>query len=113
MRLQDTGWGVQDVEEMEVEFGDDDLDRLEIDPKETLGFAQAVVRGYRKVMQQIRAAADERDFYEMRSLHFEKLQGARSHQRSMRLNKQWRLIVEYVERNGRRTIRVVAIEDYH
>lgn len=98
---------------MEVEFADGDLDRLEVDPKETLGFAQPIVRGYRKALQQIRAAVDERDLYAMKSLHFEKLQGSRSHQRSLRINKQWRLIVEIAESGGRRKIRVVAIEDYH
>ena len=98
---------------MEVEFADDDLDRLEIDPKETLGLAQAVVQGFRRRMQAIRAASDERDLYAMKSLHFEKLQGSRSCQRSMRINKQWRLIVELVEEGRRKKIRVVGIEDYH
>ena len=79
---------------MEVEFADDDLDRLEIDLQFTAGFEREVVRGFRKVMQVIRDAPDERDFYALKSLHFEKLQGSRSHQRSMRLNKKWRLIVE-------------------
>ena len=46
-------------------------------------------------MQMIRAASDERTFYELKSLHFEKLKGDRSHQHSMRLNKQWRFIVEF------------------
>lgn len=98
---------------MEVEFADDDLDRLEIDPKETLGYAPAIVRGYRKVLQQIRAATDDRDLYAMKSLHFEKLQGARSHQRSLRINKQWRLIVEIEERGNLRVVEVISIEDYH
>ena len=44
---------------MEVEFDDEDLDRLETDPNFTAGFAQEIVRAYRKKMQQIRAARDE------------------------------------------------------
>jgi toxin HigB-1 len=66
-------------------------------------------------MQQIRAALDERAFYALKSLHFEKLEGARSHQRSMRLNDQWRLIVELLDDddgNGK-TVLVVEIADYH
>ena len=57
---------------MEVRFDDDDdLDRLETDPAFTGDWPPAVVKAFRKVMQFIRAAADERDFFAMRSLHFE------------------------------------------
>ena len=73
---------------MEVEFADTDLDRLEVDPKFTGGFAPAIVRGFRKAMQVIRAAVDERDLHAMRGLRFEKLKGARSHQYSVRINDQ-------------------------
>jgi proteic killer suppression protein len=46
-------------------------------------------------MTVIAAAADERDFYALKSLHFEKLEGklGKEGKRSMRLTKQWRLIV--------------------
>jgi proteic killer suppression protein len=66
-------------------------------------------------MQVIVAAPDERMFYTMKSLHFEKLEGKRSHQRSMRLNKQWRLILEIEEVKGDpgNTVVVISIEDYH
>ena len=55
---------------MEVEFDDDDLDRLETDAQFTAGFSQEVVRAYRKRMQQVRAFRDERDFYAVKALHF-------------------------------------------
>src|ERR1035437_1471751 len=42
-------------------------------------------------MQAMRAAADERDLYQLKGLPFEKLQGARQYQHSLRLNGQWRL----------------------
>ena len=78
---------------MEVDFADESLDRLEIDLQFTR-IDRSTVKGFRKTMQVIRAAPDERDFYALKGLQFEKLEGARSHQRSMRLTKQWRLIVE-------------------
>ena len=78
---------------MEVEFDDDSLDRLETDRDFAAGFDLAIVKGFRKAMQVIRAAADERDLYAMKSLHFKKLEGDRSHERSMRINRQWRLIL--------------------
>ncbi len=100
---------------MRVRHKTADLDRLETDVKFTAGHGEAVVTAYRRRMQQIRAAVDERAFYALKSLHFEKLQGARSHQRSMRLNDQWRLIVELVddEDSQGKTVLVVGIEDYH
>ena len=78
---------------MEVRYCDATLDRLETDPSFDGGWSQAVVRAFRKRMQAIRAAEDERAFYAMNSLHFEKLKGNRSHQHSMRLNDQWRLVL--------------------
>ena len=98
---------------MEVDFVDPDLDRLETDPTFTAGQSQEVVRGYRKVIQQIRAADDERDFYAQRGLRFEKLKGKREHQRSMRINNQWRLILEINDGVNPHRIKIVAIEDYH
>ncbi len=98
---------------MEVEFADDDLDRLETDPRFTGGFAAAVVSSFRKRMQTIRSALDERDFYALKALHFEKLKGRRSHQYSMRLNDQWRLILEFKGKSPNKKVVAVAIEDYH
>jgi proteic killer suppression protein len=96
-----------------VDFEDDRLDRLEIDSDYDAGFERAVVRGYRKLMQVIRSAPDERDFYALKSLHFEKLEGARSHERSMRINKRWRLIVELKGTPPDKRVLVKVIEDYH
>jgi len=71
------------------------------------------VKGFRKVMQIIRAAPDERDFYQHKSLHFEKLKGSRSHQHSMRLTKKWRLVVELDGTAPNKKVRLKGIEDYH
>lgn len=98
---------------MEVEFDDDDLDRLETDPQFTAGFAQEVVRGYRKRMQQIRAFRDERDFMQLKSLHFEKLKGDRVGQHSVRLNLQWRLVLEIRGDHPCKVVGIVEIVDYH
>jgi proteic killer suppression protein len=98
---------------MLVRFLDADLDRLETDPRFDGGFSPAVVKAYRKRMQVIRAANDERIFYGLKSLHFEKLKGARSHQHSMRLNDQWRLVLEFEGEAPGKTVCVVSIEDYH
>jgi proteic killer suppression protein len=98
---------------MDVQFADDDLDRLETDPAFDMGLSSAIVKAYRRRMQGIRAAVDERDFYAMKSWHFEKLAGKRSHQRSIRLNDQYRLIVELVGRGRDTYVRIISVEDYH
>lgn len=73
---------------MEVDFADDDLDRLETDSKASAQHGQNVDRAFRKIMQAIRAAADLRDLQAIRGLRFERLQGKRGHQCSLRRNKQ-------------------------
>jgi proteic killer suppression protein len=98
---------------LDVRFKDQKFDRLEQDPTYDAGFAQAIVTAYRKVMQVIRAAPDERVFYNLKSPHFEKLKGSRSSQHSMRLNKQWQLIIEFEGVMPNKLVAVISIEDYH
>lgn len=98
---------------MEVEFDDDDLDRLETDAQFTAGHSQEVVRAFRKRMQQIRAFKDEREFQRIRSLNFEKLKGNRVGQHSIRLNLQWRLILEVRGDHPCKVIGIIEIVDYH
>ena len=98
---------------MEIVFGDDDLDRLETDAKFDAGFSPGVVKAFRKRMQAIRSAGDERVFYAMKSMHFEKLKGNKEGQYSMRLNDQWRLILTFDGEAPNKKVVVVSIEDYH
>ena len=101
------------VVSFEVEFDDRALDRLETDASFTGGWERPVVRGFRKVMQAIRAAVDERDFYNSRGLHFKRLKPPRDHEHSFRINDQWRLITELGPKGLRKTITIKKIEDYH
>ena len=98
---------------MEIEFRDDELDRLETDTGFSAGYDRAIVKAYRKRIMAIRAALTEQDVRTFKSWHYEKLKGDRSHQRSIKLNDQWRLIVEITEGNPSNTMVIVAIEDYH
>src|SRR5690349_20088404 len=98
---------------MDVTFADQSLDRLETDANYSAGFSDAIVKAYRKRMQQIRAATDERTFYAHRSLRFEKLEGDRDGQHSMRLNDQWRLIVELHGEAPNKVVYITEIVDYH
>lgn len=98
---------------MKVSFKDDALARLETDPTFTAGLSPAIVKAYRKRVNFIRQAQDARDLYSWVSLHFEKLKGARSHQHSIRLNDQWRLILELEGDAPKKNVTIVAIKDYH
>jgi toxin HigB-1 len=98
---------------MDVEFKNKNLDRLEVEAEFTDNHDAVVVSAFRKRMQQIRNAPDERIFRAMQSLHFEKLKGSRSHQYSMRLNDQWRLVLELKGKGGDKVVVVIGIEDYH
>ncbi len=98
---------------MDVSFASHDLDRLEIDAKFGAGLPDVVVKAYRGRLQIIRSAPDERDFYKLQSLRYEKLKGKRQHQRSMRLNAQWRLVIEIEDVAEGKRVRIVSIEDYH
>jgi len=98
---------------MEVEFYDTTLDRLETDKSFRPKLSGQVIKAFRKRMQLIRSAPDERVFYSLRSLNFEKPKGDRAHQYSMRLNDQWRLIVELNKTSNPTVVVIKGIEDYH
>ena len=95
-----------------MRFKDDSLGRLETE-KDDGSRPRAVVKAYRKLIQQIRAAPDERVFRKMGSMRFKKLKGKRKHQWSMRLNDQWRLILEFEGQGADRVVWIVEITDYH
>jgi proteic killer suppression protein len=98
---------------MDVTVKDQSLDRLETDAAYSAGFSDAIVKAYRRAMQHIRAASDERTFYARRAFRFEKLSGDREGQHSMRLNEQWRLIVEICGEAPKKSIRIIELVDYH
>ena len=76
-------------------------------------YPEQVVDAFFDVLAVIDSALDERDLYALKSLHYEKLKGARRGQRSLRLNEQFRLIVEWGEDEAGKHLVIVAIEDYH
>lgn len=98
---------------MDVRHTDDDLERLELDPEYRTKLAPPVLRAFRKVLLIIRTVENETKLRDYRSLNFEKLKGERDHQWSLRLNDQWRLIVELEEGEQGNVVVVQGIEDYH
>ena len=76
-------------------------------------YPAAVVEAFFEVMATIDSALDERDLYALKSLRFEALKGDRAGERSLRLNKQYRLIVRLEKDPDGSIIVVIGIEDYH
>ena len=99
---------------MLVEFEDDDLRRLyeEADFRPS-GFSPDLARAFRKAVFVVQMAPDERDLRNMKSLHFEKLEGKRAGQHSLRLNRQRRLVVRLEDSSEGKSIVVVEVINYH
>jgi proteic killer suppression protein len=72
-----------------------------------------VIKSFLRKLVILEAAPDERTLRNWKSLHFEKLAGDRSGQRSIRLNDQWRLVFLLVEDPPPPTLELLDIEDYH
>ena len=94
-------------------FVSDDLRNLYTKREGAADYGTEVVDAFFKVMAIIRNANDERDIRAMRSLNYEQLKGRRSHQHSLRLNRQWRLILERDKDEEGRFLWIIRIEDYH
>lgn len=97
---------------MDVSFGNDALDSLEADPDAVSKLDHKIVKAFRKVMNFVRAARDERDLYAHPGLNFEKMHGDLEGFHTLRLNDQWRLLVE-LRKGNPNVIHVIDIVDPH
>lgn len=79
---------------MKVRFGDDRLALVETNQAHRLKLPVQIVQVARRRIRFLRSAQDERDLYGTVSLRYEKLSGDRQGQRSIKLNDQWRMILE-------------------
>lgn len=88
---------------------------METDPNWAGKLAREIVRGFRKVLLIVRSVSNETELRRHAALRFEKLKGNRSHEWSLRINDQFRLIVEIEPGDGpnNNCIAVKKIEDYH
>ncbi len=97
---------------MRFEFSNDRLAALYTEERDARRYPAGVVDAF-FVMDVIRAARSEQDLRALKSLRFEKLSGKRRHQHSLRLNDQYRLVVEIEEDAEGRYLLIVSLEDYH
>lgn len=98
---------------MDIEFQKTDLEQMAYDSNYTGNWPSSIVRAYRKTVNLIDKAENFQVLGAFRGLRLKKLKGKRKHQYSMRLNDQYRLIVEVAKKNNREVITIINVEDYH
>lgn len=97
------------------EFRNKKLHALYYEGKGAADYQSEIIDAFVDAMAVISAAPDEREFYKLKSLHFEKLIGKRGErgERSIKLNDQWRLILIITKDNQGKLVIIIDIEDYH
>lgn len=99
---------------MRIAFEDDDLRRLYEDRDFALPrIGPEVTRAFRKAVGYLLAAPTQADLRNYRALRLKKLQGNRQGQHSVRLNRQWRLILRFETDSDGQLLIVIEIVDYH
>jgi len=98
---------------MEIEYEDPELEQMASNPDNYMGKWSSLIRAFLKRVNIVKQAVDSRDLREIKSNHLEKLKGKRQHQHSLRLNDQYRLIIQFKHKQGKEIISFIKIEDYH
>lgn len=98
---------------MVIEFADPSLALIETDEAGATRLPVAVIKSARRKLTALRAATDDRTLRNWKSLHYEKLKGDREGERSIRINKQYRMVFTLDSETNPQTITVLAVEDYH
>ena len=98
---------------MEIEFSDKCLALVETDRAAETRLPISVINSLRQKLVVIRAAPDERTLRNWKSLHYEKLRGKREGERSIRINKQWRLVFTLNTDCQPNKMTILSVEDYH
>jgi proteic killer suppression protein len=97
---------------MDIAFLDKSLELVETDRAADTKLPISVINSFRDKLIVLRAAPDERTLRNWKSLHYEKLKG-KDGERSIRLNKQWRVVFLIEKECKPNKIKVLRVEDYH
>lgn len=100
---------------MRFRFTDKKLEQLYTGQraKHKFHYPDEVIKKFFTVMAFIKEAENSQDLRSMTGLRFEKLRGTRTGQHSLRLNKQWRLVVALEEDAQGNIMVIIEIVDYH
>ncbi len=98
---------------MKIEFRDSRLALIQTDRAGETKLPFPVIKSCRNKLIVLKDAPDERTLRNWKSLHYEKLEGKRKGQRSIRINNQYRLIFLLNDSQSPPIITILAVEDYH
>jgi proteic killer suppression protein len=99
---------------MQLEFNDDELERLAYDPQaHTTRWGPDVTKAFQRVLFYIANAEDERDIRASKGLRLEKLKGKRAGTWSVRINSKYRLILRFETSADTKVAVVIEAVDYH
>ena len=97
---------------MEVEFRTNSMKSCYDDPRRAVRtWGKQIGERYVRVVSLVMAVRDLQDLYDVPSIRFHPLKGDRKGEYSLRLNVQWRLIVEHDE--ARKTIIVKEVNKHY
>jgi toxin HigB-1 len=98
---------------LRFDFRSRDLLLLYTEERNARRYPPGVIDSFFEVMAIIAAATNENDIRAFKSLRFEKLSGERRGQYSLRLNKQYRLIIQIETDETGKLVWIIEIVDYH
>jgi proteic killer suppression protein len=98
---------------MEIEYRDKRLALIPTDRAAETRLPIAVIKSLREKLILISAAPDERTLRNWKSLRYEQLKGNRQGQKSIRLNDQYRLLLEVDDSRSPPKAILLDVEDYH
>lgn len=98
---------------MEVEFLKSTLKRLACDASFLDKVPTIIVRKYRKLIVHLTAIESRASIRNWAGLKPEKLKGDKRGFYSVRLNKQWRVILKFKKDKKHDKVIIIKIEDYH
>ena len=97
---------------MDIVFTDPKLALAETDRAAETRLSLALIESLRDKLVALRSARDERFLRNWKSLHYEQLNRP-GDQKSIRLNKQWRLVFTIDTKVIPNRITILGVEDYH
>jgi len=101
------------IDFVDIGFKNAKLQRTFIEGKDYARLGRDVFHAFIQKVQILAGASSEADLYTIKSLHFEKLSGDRQSQRSIRLNKRFRLVFELRKGPDGHLAWIIEVVDYH
>jgi toxin HigB-1 len=94
-------------------FADKNLELLYTQGEGAAKLPKEVVNTFLRRVRHIEAAKDERDLRVPSSVHYERLKGAYAGKESMRLNREWRLIVSVAKDKEGKCVLIHEINNHY